>query len=265
LRKHGYPEARDALAALFGEAAEAKGVPQMFNVTLTHCWTDLVAAALAVSPPLATLADVLTRHPHLADKDLPLRYYHRATLYSAAARAAFVEPDIGPLPPVPPDIAWGNTPLRTKVPRMPRSAAPKMLAAIPAIERATHAVGLFLGTRPDLDVSQAEAHVLAFLYHHDASRINDIHEAFGHRRSTLTSVLERLEKRRLLNRSVDPENRRSVVVKLTSRGAGLARRVFDALKSLEFQALKEIPEGDIAAFARVVEALATRATDGSRD
>jgi DNA-binding MarR family transcriptional regulator len=138
------------------------------------------------------------------------------------------------------------------------------LTAIPAIERATHAVSLFLGTRHDLNVSQAEAHVLTFLHGHGPSRINEIHDAFGHRRSTLTSVLDRLEKRRLLTRAVDPENRRSVVVSLSGSGTKLAKRVYDTLESLEREALTAISTEDLLAVERVAEALATHAIQCSR-
>jgi DNA-binding MarR family transcriptional regulator len=146
---------------------------------------------------------------------------------------------------------------------MPRPIRSK-LSAIPAIERATHAVSLFLGTRPDLNVSQAEAHVLAFLHIHGPSRINEIHDAFGHRRSTLTSVLDRLEKRRLLKRSVDPSNRRSVVVSLSGSGTNLARRVYETLESLEREALTAMSAGDLLAVDRVAEALTNHAIKAAK-
>ena len=136
---------------------------------------------------------------------------------------------------------------------MPRPIRNK-LTAIPAIERATHAVSLFLGTRPDFNVSQAEAHVLTFLHVHGPSRINEIHDAFGHRRSTLTSVLDRLEKRRLLKRSIDPSNRRSVVVSLSGNGVKLAQSVYRTLESLEREALTGISADDLLAVERVAAA-----------
>jgi DNA-binding MarR family transcriptional regulator len=146
---------------------------------------------------------------------------------------------------------------------MPRPIRNK-LTAIPAIERATHAVSLFLGTRPDFNVSQAEAHVLTFLHIHGPSRINEIHDAFGHRRSTLTSVLDRLEKRRLLKRSIDPSNRRSVVVSLSGNGVKLAQSVYRTLESLEREALTGISADDLLAVERVAAALATHAIQRSR-
>jgi hypothetical protein len=42
---------------------------------------------------------VLGAWPALADKDLPLQYYSRERLFSEAARASWLEPDLRPLPP----------------------------------------------------------------------------------------------------------------------------------------------------------------------
>jgi DNA-binding MarR family transcriptional regulator len=127
------------------------------------------------------------------------------------------------------------------------------LVAIPRLERATHAIALFLADRAVLDVSQAEAHVLAYLFARKSARINDIHEEFGHRRSTLTSVLDRLERRKLLKRSTDPENRRTVVVTLTRSGTALSAKVFQTLREFERQALEGISATDLKAFCRIID------------
>jgi hypothetical protein len=42
--------------------------------------------------------DLLTCFPRLADKDLPLLHYRRETLFGAAARQGWVEPDLRQLP-----------------------------------------------------------------------------------------------------------------------------------------------------------------------
>jgi DNA-binding MarR family transcriptional regulator len=129
------------------------------------------------------------------------------------------------------------------------------LIAIPRIERAAHAVGLYLANRSGFELTQAEAHVLAFLHPRCEARINEIHEAFGHRRSTLTSVVDRLEKRKLLERASDPADRRVVVVALTPAGSALAKDVFGALRALETGALATFSKTQVAAFLLVLDAL----------
>ena len=138
---------------------------------------------------------------------------------------------------------------------MAASQTRAQLVAIPRIERAAHAVGLYVANRHRFELTQAEAHVLAFLHPRSEARINEIHEAFGHRRSTLTSVLDRLEKRELIERASDPEDRRSVVVALTPSGAALSKDVFAALRSLESATLAKFSKGQVAAFVRVLDAL----------
>ena len=98
----------------------------------------------------------------------------------------------------------------------PEANAVQRLTFIPQLHRATHAVALALASDPNLDVSQAEAHVLAHLHESGPARISELHERFGHRRSTLTSVLDRLEQRALITRTSDPADRRSFVVSVTN-------------------------------------------------
>jgi DNA-binding MarR family transcriptional regulator len=138
---------------------------------------------------------------------------------------------------------------------MSASQTRPQLVAIPRIERAAHALGLFIANRPRLELTQAEAHVLAFLQPRTEARINQIHEAFGHRRSTLTSILDRLERSELVERTSDPDDRRGVVVALTPSGAALSKDVFAALRSLESAALAKFSKAQVATFVCVLDAL----------
>lgn len=125
------------------------------------------------------------------------------------------------------------------------------LRAIPELQRATHAVSLALAAAPGIDVDQAQAHVLAHLHANGSSRVGEIHAAFGHRRSTLTSVLDRLEGSGLIERASDPDDRRSVRIALTRKGRVAAARVYDALAAIESRALSGLSARDVEAFLRV--------------
>lgn len=129
------------------------------------------------------------------------------------------------------------------------------LRAIPALHRAAHAVGLFVATIPGAPVNQAEAHVLVYLDEQGASRINAIHAAFGHRRSTLTSILDRLEKAKLIKRTMDHDDRRSVLVSLTAAGERLGGRVSRVMRDAEASALRPFSDAEIAVFSRICDAL----------
>ena len=77
--------------------AAAAGVPEKYHETITVLWMRLLAEVRAAGAS-GELSEVLRAHPALADKDLPLQYYSRRRLFSDAARAAWVEPDLRAAP-----------------------------------------------------------------------------------------------------------------------------------------------------------------------
>lgn len=68
-----------------------------YHETLTVVWLSLVAACRADAAAADSPA-FLARHAPALGKDVPLRHYSRDRLFSAAARARFVAPDLAPLP-----------------------------------------------------------------------------------------------------------------------------------------------------------------------
>jgi DNA-binding MarR family transcriptional regulator len=119
---------------------------------------------------------------------------------------------------------------------------------------------MLLDRAADLGVTQAEAHVLSHLAAHGPSTVGEIHQAFGHKRSTLTSVLDRLEARELITREVHAEDRRSFIVALTRQGRALATKAADHLEQIEAEVRKRFTRADLDAFERVVAAVAELAS-----
>ena len=127
---------------------------------------------------------------------------------------------------------------------------------VPPLHRATHAVALYLqACRPPLGVSQGEAHVLDHLAEVSACPLGELARAFGHRRSTLTSILDRLEARGLVRRALRAEDRRSFQVSLTPAGRALAARVHAALTRLEGALLRRVGRARLEAALEVLAAL----------
>jgi DNA-binding MarR family transcriptional regulator len=127
---------------------------------------------------------------------------------------------------------------------------------VPVLEHATHAVALWIErTFSDLRLSQAEAHVLAYLAEQGSCSINDLHHSFGHKRSTLTSLLDRLENRGWILRTAHPTSRRLVQVELTATGGPVAERVSAAVRSLEERLLARIGHEDAATLLQVIHSL----------
>lgn len=124
------------------------------------------------------------------------------------------------------------------------------------LERAAHLIGLRVERAGrESGITQAEAHVLAHLARHGPASIASLHREFGTKRSTLTNVLDRLEKREFIRRELNPNDRRSFVIRLTRRGDVQARRVVRSLDELENAVRAALSERDIRGFEAVVDAI----------
>jgi DNA-binding MarR family transcriptional regulator len=139
------------------------------------------------------------------------------------------------------------------------------LRLIAHLHKATHQVGLYIDRElSELAISQAEAHVLSHLSARGPCSIADVHHSFGHRRSTLTSILNRLEDRGLIAREVHPDDRRSYLLRLTRDGKPVASKARRTLERLEAAALFCVSEQQVASFAAVIEAIQTAAEKESK-
>ena len=125
-----------------------------------------------------------------------------------------------------------------------------------ALEHATHALARWIErTFRDVGLTQAEAHTLAYLARHPGATINDLHTSFGHKRSTLTSILDRLETRGWVQRAPHPTSRRLVAVEMTDAGRAIGERVSSALRAVEERVRARAGDGEISAFLDVLRIL----------
>lgn len=132
----------------------------------------------------------------------------------------------------------------------------RRLALIPGVHRATHRIGLWLeAAQPGLGVTQGEAHLLAHLTEKGPCAVGELHRAFAHKRSSLTSSLDRLEAAGHVVRFPHPTDRRSFLVSLTAAGSAAASRVHRRLAALEAAALRRVNAREVQAFRAVLEAL----------
>ena len=94
------PEAATArmTSALLG-FLQHHGLPAAkYHETLTRAWVLAVRHFMERSPGTDSADALLARHPELLDSQIMLTHYSAAVLFSAAARASFVEPDASPIP-----------------------------------------------------------------------------------------------------------------------------------------------------------------------
>ena len=125
-----------------------------------------------------------------------------------------------------------------------------------ALHRATHATVHRLATElVDLDLKPAELNVLATLADGTARTVSRLGADVGSKPTTLTGVLDRLERRELITRGARAGDRRSVMITLTRSGEETAAVIAKTARDLESRALKDLSDKQIAGFHAVVEAL----------
>ncbi|MBO0694770.1 MAG: MarR family transcriptional regulator [Verrucomicrobia bacterium] len=129
------------------------------------------------------------------------------------------------------------------------------LRLVHPVHRATHRIGLYLDDLKERGLTQGEAHILALLADSGRTNVADLHRGLAHKRSTLTSILDRLVRRGLITRAVGEADRRTFVVKLATKGQKLAQRVRRHLSLLERAVSHRVSAADIKGFTRVVAAL----------
>jgi DNA-binding MarR family transcriptional regulator len=132
------------------------------------------------------------------------------------------------------------------------------------VHRATHRIGLYLDDLRERGLTQGEAHILALLAHSAPAKVADLHRGLAHKRSTLTSILDRLANRGLITREVGKKDRRTFVIMLTAKGRKLARRVSGHLSDLERAVVRRVSAADMRGFNKVVAALEQEADQRMR-
>jgi len=136
----------------------------------------------------------------------------------------------------------------------------KPLRLIPEVHRATHRIGMYLDS---LGITQGEGHILSHLAAAGDSSIAELHRALAHRRSTLTSILDRLAERQFISRECDPRDRRTFVVRLSKKGRTVGARVHHELARIEESALQGVTGREFQSVFKILEGLektAERAT-----
>jgi MarR family transcriptional regulator, organic hydroperoxide resistance regulator len=126
------------------------------------------------------------------------------------------------------------------------------MGIVTSVQRATHLIGRHLDSAlAEIGVDQAEAHVLSALSDR-AMSVGALVEVVGFRRSTLTNVLDRLERRGLVQREINPADRRSFVVRPTRGGERAARKVAVAFAAVDAQLERTASATDRKSFDAVL-------------
>jgi len=130
-----------------------------------------------------------------------------------------------------------------------------MLRLVPPIHRATHRIGLYLADLKRHGLSQGEAHILARLARSSPATVGELHADLAHKRSTLTSILDRLVERGLVTRQAGVADRRTFVIDTTARGRRVAADVRRHLAALEAAVGRHVTTAEVSAFLKVLAAV----------
>jgi DNA-binding MarR family transcriptional regulator len=126
------------------------------------------------------------------------------------------------------------------------------LRLVPPIHRATHRIGLYLADLRAHGLSQGEAHILAHLAAASPATVAELHMGLAHKRSTLTSILDRLAARGLITREVGVADRRTFVIDTTAKGRKVAAEVEQHLAALESAVTRRVSKEELRACLKVI-------------
>ena len=130
-----------------------------------------------------------------------------------------------------------------------------MVSTVLALQRATHHTLTRLGQQlADLQLTASETNALANLADGRPRSVRELSADTGTRSTTLTGVLDRLERRGYVSRELDPADRRSFRITLTPDGGPVAARVAAAVAELETAALHGLSRRQVDGFHAVLEA-----------
>src|SRR5687768_17055121 len=113
------------------------------------------------------------------------------------------------------------------------------------------------------ELSPSMTAALATIENHGPLAPSRLAELERIKRPTVTRVLQRLEEEGLVERSEDPNDRRSAVVRVSKDGAALLKKLRSRKNAYLAKRLRELPDDDVEALERAAEVL-ERLLDGER-
>ncbi len=105
-------------------------------------------------------------------------------------------------------------------------------------------------------LSVAQAKAVALLYHNGELTIGEIAAGLGIRMPAASELIDRLEERGLVSRSVDPADRRRTIIELTDEALDVAVRMHDLRRNQIRAALDQLDPGERPVFLKSMRALA---------
>ena len=116
-----------------------------------------------------------------------------------------------------------------------------------------------------LGLTPGQPKVLEYLLEHDGACARAICQEFAIDKSTMASILPRMEKAGLVRREASETDRRSSLIWLTDKGRELALDAKRAILSVDEELAQGVSSEDLAACERVLASIVANAGDPSAD
>ena len=121
------------------------------------------------------------------------------------------------------------------------------------LHKASRQLSVYLETHTrELGVSPSEGHLISYLRSYAPAPVGELVRVFGMKQSTLTSMLDRLERDGFLRREVNPDDRRSLLIHITDVGAELSEQLNAQLTRLEAEIRARVSDEEMDGFRAVM-------------
>jgi len=105
-------------------------------------------------------------------------------------------------------------------------------------------------------ITPVQFYVLSALWEEEGLKFKELAGRLNIDGSTLTGILDRMEKGGFVERRDDPEDRRSLLVFLTDKSRKYGREMMHLAENLDREIRKQFAEKDFATFEQVLDRLA---------
>ncbi len=124
------------------------------------------------------------------------------------------------------------------------------------LHKASRQITMYLEANTgELGVSPLEGHILTYLRKYAPAPIGELVRVFGIKRSTFTSLLDRLERAGLVRRQINPDDRRSFLIHISEEGRRLTDRLNRLLQALEADIRARVSAANVKGFQAVMGAV----------
>ncbi len=104
-------------------------------------------------------------------------------------------------------------------------------------------------------ITPAQFYVLSAVWENDGVKFKELAKSLEMDGSTLTSILDRLERQDLLERRDDPEDRRSILVYLKEKAKHSLGQITGLAEQLDQEMKERFSDEEFATFERVLDKL----------